>query len=109
MPFDTGATPDVLISYCTRHGAALFKAATLLGGESAGRRVANLLLQIADAPLDRHGIEEMHWLHQLLTLRIDSPTLEAAVSALHPDSACVTRICLLADGLEQALRTAPLS
>lgn len=99
-----------LRAYLSEHHAALGHAAVLL----AGRRGARLINAIRDA-LGLPGSLTTRLRRRLLELRgllflehSDDWEEFAPVAMLEPDDPAVPEICLLADGLDDALRSAGL-
>lgn len=96
-----------LARYIQIHQEALQNAALLLGGRSALRRTQSLLDAFASQPdLTRRMKRETIALHDLLTLQnVDDPDREEShcFAMLAPESPHVEEICLLADGLENAM------
>lgn len=97
-------------TYFQDNDEALGQAAVLLGG----RRGARLINAVRDA-MDRQGPFTRRLRRQLLELRNllflehaydDNWGDEAGLSLLEPDDPIVPEICLVADGLEQALQDA---
>lgn len=99
-----------LAVFMQTHAEALQNAAFLLGGRGALRRTQGLLEAFASQPaLTRRMQRETIALHDLLTLQNvhDGDRDEAYCFAmLSPESPHVEEICLLADGLEDAMTSA---
>lgn len=96
-----------LALFIQTHAEALQNASLLLGGRGALRRVQTLLDDFRTQPeLTRRMQRETRALHDLLTLQHvhDRDRDEAQHFAmLSPDNPHVSEICLLADGLEDAM------
>ncbi|WP_306752391.1 hypothetical protein [Paracoccus actinidiae] len=103
---------SALHQFILDHIDALQNASDLLGGRTSLRRTQRLISDIAGHPEITSRLErEIGWLHQLLTLQhVDDFDLdhEEYVAMLAPDAPYVDEICLLADGLEDAMIAAGL-
>ncbi|MCA2008632.1 hypothetical protein [Tritonibacter mobilis] len=97
----------ILRDFISSHNEALQNASVLLGGQPALRRTQALLGDIMSArSLTRRLRHRIAALHGLLTLSNvhDMESLEAACFAeIDPASPIVEELCLLADGLKEAI------
>lgn len=106
--FATAADPAAPVRrFVVDHRDALWKAARLLGGHEAARKVATLADALAVEPRPtRITTRRLRDLQNLVTLRNvhDPERVEMGCSAvIDPADPVVEEICLLADGLSEAL------
>jgi hypothetical protein len=97
-----------LHDFCHRRREALRNAACLLAGQRGGRLVADVLdtLTMSTAP-NRRTLRNLIELHRILSLQgTEDPGSEQAVhfAMIEPGDPVVEEICLLSDGLLDALR-----
>lgn len=96
-----------LVNYLLDNLAPLRKAANLLGGSDAAKRVSALAQEVSEpVPLSPRLGRALEWLEGLLTLdRVyDADTVEAERFALiDPCDPIVAEICALTDGYTDAL------
>ncbi|WP_375263408.1 hypothetical protein [Palleronia sp.] len=101
-----------LRSFVGEHRDGLVHAAELL----AGRRGERIALEVVDAltgvaPLSRRGVRLLHELLDILALEhVDDDTRDKAAlfAAIDPDDPIVEEVCLLTDGLRDAIDMADL-
>ncbi|MCR8828048.1 hypothetical protein [Pseudosulfitobacter koreensis] len=95
-------------TFLRKHGTALAKAAHMLGGAAASRRVFILMAAVQEAcRLSHVQRRQLVDLHRLLTLEYvgDPERIETALfSEIDPDSSVVDDICFLAEALEALLQ-----
>jgi hypothetical protein len=100
------ATP--LHAFCGSQQNALRNAATLLGGPRGDRLVEDITEALArSGTLSRRTLRNLVALHRLLTLQgTEDPASDQAprFAMVEPDDPVVAEICLVSDGLLDALR-----
>ena len=106
--FDFASSPLLpLAAFVHRHSTPLQNASLLLGGAPRLRETQRLIDELSDAPrMTRRLRRSIDRLYELLTLEHvhDPERSEAAFFALiDPDWPVIEEICLLADGLLEAI------
>ena len=98
-----------LQTYFLQHEEALSNAAVLLGGRR-GARLINAIQEAISKPgsIGRRRLIDLHNLLMLESAYDKNWDDDAFIAFLEPDDPRVPKICLLADGLEEALRDAGL-
>lgn len=98
---------DPLRAFFDQHREGLLNAAALLGGRRGARLVQTVIDSFADqAAPPRRVMHAVSQLHDLLSLKnVHDPERDEAAhfAAIDPADACVAEICLLADGLNDAI------